>query len=90
MEYEERKPEDDIVRIAGKPMGSYLTAITIKLQKYDRIFLTAFGKNTDMVFELAEKAKGLFNVKVERIESFEQNDEAGYPHIGIRVVLVKK
>lgn len=86
----ENKQEDNLIRVADKPMGNYLSAIAIKLEKYDQIEMTAFGRNLDKIFNLAKEAANLFPVIIKEIKSFTQENAKGLPHKGISVTLVKK
>ncbi len=90
MRKERELSEDNIVRIASKEEGAYLGAITHKLENYDEVILTAFGRNLDKAFSLAERSKELFNVNVLKIKSFSQKDENGVEHKGVMVRLKKK
>lgn len=87
---EDLRKEDEIIRISSKPMGNYLSAIAIKIEKYKEIKLTAFGRNLDMIFDLAERATRLFPLKIVEIKSFSQKNSGGLDHKGILIRLQRQ
>jgi len=87
--YDKEYKHDNVIRIADKPTFKYLTAITMKLEKYDTIILTAFGRNLERAFDIAQKAPTLFSVKVDKIETIEQPNGNGILHKGIRITITK-
>jgi len=84
-----RRIEDNLVRVARKPLGNYLTAVAMKLKNYDEVKITAFGTGMEKAYELAERAKKLFGVSIESIETLRQKDERGREHSGILILLKK-
>jgi len=83
------RSDDNLVRVARKPIGNYLTAVAVKLGKYDEVRVTAFGTGMEKAYELAERAKRLFGVTLSSIETIKQSDESGREHSGVLIVLKK-
>jgi len=85
---------DNIVRIADKPMGNYLTAIAVKMKKFlpDKpVMLTGFGRNLDRTFSIAEKACELYNLRQDKVYSYtEKSGNKEYTGIAIELVYRKK
>ena len=86
----EQRIEDSLIRIADKPIGAYLTAVAIKLETYDRIEMTAFGRNLGTIWELIEKVPRLFPVVVTEVRSLTQKNTQGIEHKGIKAILTKE
>jgi len=86
------KVDDNIIRVSSKPVGNYLTAIAIKLKKFSNkgVYLTAFGKNLDLAFAIAEKAKNFFDLDIFKVETIESKDERNVVHRGISILLKKQ
>jgi len=85
--------DDNIVRIADKPIGNYLTAIAVKMKKFlpsKPVMLTGFGRNLDKTFHIAKLACEIYNLKQHRIYSYTERSKDNKEYTGIAIELVYK